>query len=158
MCSVVYFRPVTRTSTARSPPSRRGSRYLRKRQVGNVLYLFFERAFVEKKTYRIRENSEKKIVRVVNQGNRFSRFNYLSRPRSHLGGQRYLAIVRIGGPVLLRRKGSQASMDRIRDLHGEYWISIYPPTSCPFHIRPLVRMRERRENLWQSAVGTRPKE
>lgn len=49
-------------------------------------------------------------------------------------------------------------MDRIRDLHGEYWISIYPPTSCPFHIRPLVRMREQRENLWQSAVGTRPKE
>lgn len=40
--------------------------------------------------------------------------------RSHLRGQRYLAIVRIGGPVLLRRKGSQASMDRVRDLYGEY--------------------------------------
>lgn len=123
-----------------------------------VVVFVFRESFCREKTYRIRENSEKKIVRVVNQGNRFSRFNYLSRPRSHLGGQRYLAIVRIGGPVLLRRKGSQASMDRIRDLHGEYWTSIYPPTSCPFHIRPLVRMRERRENLWQSAVGTRPKE
>lgn len=49
------------------------------------------------------------------------RFGYVLPFRSHLRGQRYLAIVRIGGPVLLRRKGSQASMDRIRDLYGEYY-------------------------------------
>lgn len=54
----------------------------------------------------------------ISQINKTELIIFLS--RSHLRGQRYLAIVRIGGPVVLRRKGSQASMDRIRDLYGEY--------------------------------------